>query len=258
MKVLTDFNEDKTKAGKTYRCGLLDEELVAIIHYTEYGYLDTNGKFDENGTVEKNESLTPVGKYYRRILKSALRKMRKLNATVGVEDTLDPCRSNPSKALANKAPVLYHGNTFGGKDRKSPGDIKISQGDLIAPDAFISTTSDKKVTDGFGADLLSINSCKYGVYIGRLSAHPEEKEVLFCPGTQFKIKNVNPDQSVKFDVNKNPLPGGFSTQIEAVEEDETDPCADNEWEQFEAKLEKQKQQASPNAKNPACNPNGAK
>lgn len=243
------------KFDKTYRCGLLDEELVAIAQYTQYGYLDTNGKFDENGTTEKNESLTPVGKYYRRLLKSALRKVRQINAATGVQSSLDPCNvKGNDKGIANKPDgnsVLFHGNTFGGKDRKSIEDMKVKNGDIFSPDAFVSTTSDKKVTDGFGADLLNINSCKYGVYIGQVSVHPDEKEVLFCPGAKFKISGVNTVTSADA---KKPPPGGFSTAIFAEEADESDPCADNEWEQFETKLEKQKRDSSHGDKTSACTP----
>ena len=87
------------------------------------------------------------------------------------------------RALPAVRRTVYRGTTLKSFERGLDGDVFMDKG-------FLSTTVDKWLADNWkrGEEGLTLTIIsKTGRDVNKISSHPGEKEVLFAPGTKFKV-----------------------------------------------------------------------
>jgi hypothetical protein len=130
---------------------LTSQQRAAIRDYTERGYQQMNHQL-RDGEVTKQMQL----------------KVEKLN---GALERLPDFRGD-----------VYRGTTI---NQPSLLDKYREVGSEVVEDAF--TSASRSPLKMFAGNARFYLSSKHGKEIARWSAHPEEEEVLFKPGTRFKV-----------------------------------------------------------------------
>ncbi len=132
-----------------------------------------------------------TGDYYRK-MNSALRGETALWKT---QEGMASGVKGASSAL-NQLPS-HQGTVFRGAHLDPAVLDKYVKGEVIAEKAFLSTTLDESVAKNFGNanTLFVINAVKNGRDVSFLSDYAAEKEVLFTPGTAFKVLSKDLDKT---------------------------------------------------------------
>lgn len=84
--------------------------------------------------------------------------------------------------LPNYQGVVYRGTAF-----NSVMDQQFQKGKVVPDPAFVSATRDRAIAKEFGLGASFVIRSRTGKLIDRFSARPDEQEVLFRPGTRFKV-----------------------------------------------------------------------
>ncbi|MGE0174932.1 MAG: ADP-ribosyltransferase domain-containing protein [Oligoflexales bacterium] len=144
--------------------GLTREEILSISAYTQVEFTAMNAELRTKNISDKYQPLIYLSG-------SGLRKLPKFVGTVFRGTNLRPeILEKYQTAFKNKTPLQELG--------------------------FMSTTSSEEVlSQGFGAkNGRFIVESSHGAAVDMLSTFPEEKEVLFPPGTWFQIVDIKQEQ----------------------------------------------------------------
>ncbi|HEY9835496.1 MAG TPA: ADP-ribosyltransferase domain-containing protein [Vampirovibrionales bacterium] len=114
-----------------------------------------------------------------------------------------------TKAIANAPETArYEGEVFRGTRVPESIIAQYKEGETITESAFVSTTRSSTVAnkfirlaanDGKETVVYRIKS-KSGVRLDDLSKYPKEEEVLFSPGTKFKVNKVSKDSEKGYEI----------------------------------------------------------
>ncbi|MBI5542677.1 MAG: hypothetical protein HY901_02220 [Deltaproteobacteria bacterium] len=131
------------------------EDLMALCYYTGSGYRDLNGALRTQLLDDAYHQLSPT-------MKAA------------------------SSAL-NQLPS-YQGTTYRGADLASEVLAQYEPGKVVGERAFMSTASGGYASSWGSKNALFVVNVKKSAHdVSHLSFYPDEKEVLFTPGTEFKV-----------------------------------------------------------------------
>ena len=151
-----DYRVDKDLSRKARRLGITESEMVGLLDYTAVGYRVMNICLREHMSEESCQETVGVIEAARR----ALSRMPNYRGTVSRTATL------PREALGIHVP-----------------------GAILTYDSFTSTSIAPERL--YGSQRFIIES-KTGKDISWASEIPKENEVLFAPGTVFKVISVEP------------------------------------------------------------------
>jgi hypothetical protein len=91
----------------------------------------------------------------------------------------------------------HKGEAFRGTNLSPEVAAKYKPGAIVTEDAFFSTSADPN--GAFGGNTKFFVTSANGKYVESLSLYPSEGEVLFAPGTKFKVlaAETNPSTGVR-------------------------------------------------------------